>query len=109
MRTTQSRRPLVEDTLPDAKQLQIYETIVPGISRELFDEWKIQIAHQRDIERRGLNYALYVALSFLLIAFILILVSILTRFSEGTWAGTVLGSIDIVALVSAFIYGRSRR
>lgn len=98
-----------EGLLPDAAQLQIYESIVPGSAKRMLDQWEQENQHQRLMELRGLNYALGVALSFLLISFVVIMTGILQHEAAGTVSGTVLGTVDIVALVSVFLYRQSKQ
>lgn len=95
--------------LPHPAILQQYESIYPGAAKEIFAAVATQAAHRQHLEkvvvesgvRRsycGLAAALIVTLSFL---------------GASTWlihgghdiAGTTLGSIDLVALVSVFLIG----
>ncbi len=94
------------DSLPSADELKAYEKAFPGMARELFEMAKADQKHLHEMERaeaslskRGQLFGLIIALSFLIAASILI--------SSGqAVAGTIIGSTDLVALVTVFVIGR---
>lgn len=95
--------------LPEPTVLGQYAEILPGFARQVLDAAREEVEHRRRLERAesqrqrlGQVFALIVALSFLVAGFALV--------SEGhDVAGTVLGTADLVALVTAFLLGRANR
>jgi len=99
--------------MPPAHVLNTYNTAFPDGAARVFDmliqqyrhawllEEKAQPEWQRQ-SRRGQLYGLIIALSFLAAAVILICLG------HGIY-GTVLGTVDLVALVTVFVIGRQER
>lgn len=95
--------------LPHAKTLEAYEQIVPGSAAMIFREFEEQGQHRRSLETyalksntirsfAGLICGFIVTLSFLFASYLLI------KGGHGL-AGTILGSVDLVGLVTVFVYG----
>ncbi len=99
--------------LPPPDILQQYEGILPGAAERIFKMAEKQSDHRQSLEKlaiigdskradRGLTSGLIISLTALIIAGILI-------YTGHDWAGVALGSIDLVSLVSVFIYGTITR
>lgn len=67
-----------------------------------------QLAHQQAIEERGQRYALGVAIVGLLVAFGAFIVGGVTHEMASSIGGGVIGVVDLVALVTAFLTGRGK-
>lgn len=96
--------------LPDAETLAQYNEIIPDGANRIMIGFEKQLEHRISIENvvirsqanqglRGQWFAFVIALFVLAASFYLIL-------SGFEIAGTVLGSIDLVALVAVFITGK---
>ena len=96
--------------LPPPEVLKAYNDAFPNGAERIFAEVQRQARHRIEMERtvipeqqrqsrRGQVYGLIVALSFLVSAFVLI------SMGYGLF-GTIMGSIDLVALVTVFVVGR---
>ena len=101
--------PAASSPLPEPTVFRQYDEVLPGFARQVLDAAREEVHHRRRLEqdesrrqRLGQVFALIVALSFLGVAFALV--------SEGhDVAGTVLGTADLIALVTAFLLGRAGR
>lgn len=96
--------------LPPPDILRDYNNAFPNGAERIFIETQKQTAHRMELEKiaipaelsqskRGQDYGLIIALSFLLASFVLIILG-------HSVAGTIIGSIDLVALVTVFVLGR---
>jgi uncharacterized membrane protein len=74
-----------------------YETIIPGFTRNVVAEMAKETAHRRRLETTGQWMAFVIAISFLLVAGGLIA-------TGHDVAGGVLGTVDLLGLVSVFLY-----
>jgi uncharacterized membrane protein len=101
---------LWEGPLPSPDALKAYNEAMPNGADRLLTEVQRQARHRMELERlvipeqqrqsrRGQLYGLIVALSFLIASFVLI------QQGHGLF-GTIIGSIDMVALVTVFVVGR---
>ncbi len=101
---------LWQGALPPPDLLKEYNETFPEAAEKIFTELQRQTAHRLEMEKgvmheqikqsnRGQVYGLIVALSFLVAAFVLI------ALGHGMY-GTIIGSIDLVALVTVFVIGR---
>lgn len=97
--------------LPPPEVLSKYNDAFPNGAERIFLEGQKQTDHRIAMEktvvpetqkqsRRGQTFAFIIAMAFLAASFVLIL-------QGHDIAGTVVGSIDLVALVTVFIVGRS--
>jgi uncharacterized membrane protein len=98
--------------LPPPQLLAKYDEIMPGLADRLTKMAELQLVHRTELEKnaipedqrqskRGQLFAFILALTFLVAAFILIV--------EGKETpGTIIGSVDLVALVTVFITGRPK-
>lgn len=76
-----------------------------GSASELIEEWRMNLAHRRRVENR-LSYLTYygAALGFLIgLAFVGATVYLVT--SGHPVSGTILGTVDLAALISVFVFG----
>ena len=113
-RITTERAELFRGPLPHPESLQEYERIVPGAAERIIRMAETQAEHRQFLEKtvvvgdakradKGLYTGFIVALCVLGGAIFLI-------YRGHDTAGAILASLDIVALVSVFIYGtKSRR
>jgi len=102
-----------EGPIPHPYILTQYNDIIPNGADRILAMAENQSAHRIQLEKAvvnsdilraylGLGSGFIVALTFLICSFILIL-------NNQAFAGTVLGSIDLLALVSLFVYGTNER
>jgi uncharacterized membrane protein len=96
--------------LPSPETLQEYENIVPGCAKTIFDVFVKQADHRMGLEKIvvtsqqtqskwGQNYAFIIAIFVMTGAVACVLLG-------HDRAGEVLGSVDLVGLVTVFILGR---
>jgi uncharacterized membrane protein len=96
--------------LPPSEMLQGYEAIHPGSAKIIFDIFANQSAHRIKMEdtvvtsqqiqsARGQTYAFIIAILFLAVSALCIL-------KGHDVAGGVLGTIDVLGLVTIFITGK---
>lgn len=96
--------------IPHHSHLKGYESVYPGAAKLIIDNAIEESVHRRKTntliitegyaqQRRGQNYGLIVALSFLALSVLVILLGYPV-------AGTILGSVDLVALVGVFVIGQ---
>jgi uncharacterized membrane protein len=97
--------------LPDPDMLAGYERVLPGAAERIFAMAERQAEHRQALERTvvvgghrrawaGLIAGAVVALAFLVASYRLI--------QDGhALAGTILGTVDLTALVTVFVLGRA--
>lgn len=96
--------------VPSPEMLKAYEEVLPGCAERLVSVFEQQTKHRMNIENqivpheikqagRGQNYGFILALAFLIVSGALIALG-------HEVAGTVLGTVDLVALVSVFVLGK---
>ena len=101
---------LWQGPLPPPEMLKLYNDAFPNGAERIFTEVQRQATHRIELEKRlipeqlrqserGQLFGLVVALSFLIAAFVLV------ALGHGLY-GTIIGSIDLVALVTVFVIGR---
>lgn len=95
---------------PHPDHLARFNEVVPGSGRDIFDEFKAQGEHRRNMEallvrgnERRADRGQWMA--FLIVIFFLGTSVWLIREGHET-AGIILGSVDLTALVTVFIVGR---
>lgn len=99
--------------LPSPQTLKAYNEALPGGAERIFASFEKQSQHRMDMEKgvvesqqrqstRGQHYGLIVALVFIIIAGIL-------AYTGHDTAGIILGTVDLVALVTVFIVGKSNQ
>lgn len=99
--------------LPPFELIEGYENIYPGSAKLIFDAFDRQTTHRMKMEDtvitsqqkqsgRGQHYALIIALAFLAVAAWCIL-------AGHDVAGSILGSFDVVAIVTVFITGKAKQ
>lgn len=99
--------------LPPFEVIEGYEQIYPGSAKLIFDAFEKQSNHRIKMEDtvitsqqrqsgRGQHYALIIALAFLGVAALCIL-------QGHDIAGSILGSFDVLAIVTVFITGRNKQ
>lgn len=88
--------------------LERYAALYPQAPKIIFEGFREQGAHRRSIEAfavrsnarradKGLYAGFIVAMAFLVTSTFLII-------NGHSWEGTILGAVDVVALVSVFVY-----
>ncbi len=96
--------------LPSPEMLKEYEQALPGCAERIVSQFEKQAQHRMDMEKKvipedqrqssvGQIFGFILALTFLLVAGILI-------YYDHDTAGTILGTVDLVALVSIFVIGK---
>ncbi|MGN6294384.1 MAG: DUF2335 domain-containing protein [Chitinophagaceae bacterium] len=96
--------------LPPPEILKAYNKAAPDASERIIRMVETQSIHRQSLEKaaiseqlkeskKGQLFAFIVALSFLIASVLLILMG-------HDASGTIIGTVDIVALVSVFIYGK---
>ncbi len=99
--------------LPPLELIEGYENLHPGSAKLIFEIFEKQSLHRMKMEDtvittqqiqsgRGQNYALIVALSFLFVAGLCVLMG-------HDVAGGVLGSVDVLGIVTVFITGNAKK
>ncbi len=99
--------------LPPLELIEGYENLHPGSAKLIFEIFEKQSLHRIKLEDtvvtaqqrqsgRGQNYALIVALSFLGVAGLCILMG-------HDVSGGVLGSVDVLGIVTVFITGNAKK
>lgn len=94
--------------LPSANQLRELEEAFPGLAQILVEEYRATLEHQRHLDRRAQNDARLVAVLGLILSFVGIVIGSITHQAVGSIGGTVVGVVDLVALVTIFLRGVSR-
>lgn len=99
--------------LPPLELIEGYENLHPGSAKLIFEIFEKQSLHRMRMEDtvitsqqiqsgRGQNYALIIALSFLCVSGICILMG-------HDVSGGVLGSVDVLGIVTVFITGNAKK
>jgi uncharacterized membrane protein len=96
---------------PSPEELAQYDVILPGAADRLLKTYESQVDHRQYLEKKvvesgigarsaGLAAGFVVAIAFLAASVYLIA-------TGKEVAGTIIGTVDLVALVSVFVLGRS--
>jgi uncharacterized membrane protein len=97
--------------VPPAAELERYEQLLPGSADRMLKMAEQGLAHRMQTERReSLWEHLHIGMGqiFALLVFLVImLVSYRLVMSDHGWVGGVFGTLDVVALVTVFVYPRS--
>lgn len=94
--------------LPLTTELERLECIQPEITGRFFDRWERQLDHRQQLESRSLTYAFRIALAGLTVSLVTIVVGTVAHQTGSIVAGGAVGTLDLVALVYAFIRASSR-
>ena len=113
-RHVEARLEAYSGPLPKPSDLQEYDNVVPGAGERIIRMAEQQAEHRQFLEKtvitgdtKRADMGLY---SGAVIAFCVLGGSIFLIYTGHDWAGAFILSLDIVGLVSVFIYGtRSRR
>ena len=99
--------------IPPPELLQQYNEIIPDGADRIVKMAEAQSGHRIELEsvvikgdNKRANWGLATGFT---IGVLIIVLSFILILKGHDVAGTVLGSIDLVSLVSVFVYGRSRR
>ncbi len=99
--------------LPDVETLRGYNEIIPNSAERLLKHMEIQREHRIELEKKALRSSLTQSNTGQYMAFFIALI-----FGAGAYdliksghdiAGTILGSVDLVGLVSVFILGKRKQ
>lgn len=104
------KRESFRSPLPPPSHLKGYNDVIPNGAERILTMAEKQSEHRISMETtvigkeqnqsgRGQNYGFIIALAFLIASFILI-------YTDHDVAGTIIGSIDLVALVTVFVLGK---
>jgi uncharacterized membrane protein len=92
--------------LPSPEDLKKYDAAHPGLGRQIIEMVQEEQRHLHYVERaevsltrRGQLFGFIIAISFLVVSAVLVTLG-------HTVAGTVIGSVDLVALTTVFVAGR---
>ena len=99
--------------LPHPDTLRQFNEVLPGLADRIIQQWELQSAHRRGIEQKaiqaditraylGLAAGYTVTIAFLIVAAFLVVYGY-------AWPGTVIGTVDLVALASIFVYSNEDR
>lgn len=99
--------------LPPPEILKEYEEVCPGTALKIVTAFVNQSAHRIDMESkvvtsqlrqsgRGQIYGFIIAVLFLIVSGVLI-------YTDHDVAGTILGTVDLVALCTVFVVGREKQ
>lgn len=95
--------------LPHQSTLKGYEDVVPGSAQMIFANFEEQGRHRRKMEQFNLKWGTVRSFAGLACGFIVCIAFLLASYTliqDGHGlAGTVLGTVDLVALVGVFVYG----
>lgn len=95
--------------LPHHSTLEAYEKIVPGSAKMIFDNFAEQGQHRREMEKYALKWGTIRSFAGLACGFIVTMAVLIFSFiliGDGhDVAGTILATVDLVALAGVFIYG----
>lgn len=96
--------------LPHPEILQGYEDVVPGAGERLLAMVERQSQHRQDMERIAVEGGSRRAWAGLVLGFIIavlfLIVSAALIINGYEVAGTILGTVDVVGLVTVFVVGR---
>jgi uncharacterized membrane protein len=97
--------------LPPPSELAEYERILPGSADRIIASSEKQLNHRIGIERQTIASQNLQSGRGQLFGFIIAVVGFLCSFGaiamDHAAAGTIIGTVDLVALVSVFVYGKS--
>jgi uncharacterized membrane protein len=96
--------------LPDPRTLQMYDAVMPGLGERIVTMAEDEARHRRDLERKVVGSDVDRArdgqrMAFALAVFFLG-ASVWLALAGHPVPGTIIGTVDIVALVTVFIVGR---
>jgi uncharacterized membrane protein len=98
--------------LPDPSSLREFNDIVPGLAEKIVSEFQTEAAHRRDFEKTALKASIrtdiFSRISALVFAISALIVAGYCAFLGLPTAAIAIGGVTIAAVVSAFIWGRSR-
>lgn len=102
-----------EGPLPPPNVLAAYDEVVPGAAERLLDMAEKQARHRQHLERlvvegahRRANQGLWVGFA---VAVLFLAASVWLILTDHGVYGAVLGTVDLVALVTVFVVGRSEQ
>lgn len=102
-----------EGPLPPPHLLRQFEDIVPGAAERIMANADLQTMHRIEMERiviRGSNFrATFGIVAGLIVALSFLAGSVYLSINGAVVPGTILGTVDLTALVLAFIYGTNAR
>lgn len=102
-----------EGVLPHPSILKGYEEILPGATDRILSMTESQSKHRQDLESFHLRNAAARSWAGLACGFVITMtflgVSAFLIVRGHGWEGTILGTVDIVALVSVFVIGRRQQ
>ena len=96
--------------LPSPDSLAEYNNVIPNAAERIFNEFESQSKHRREMERRVIRSQIiqsYIGQSSALLIALTFLAAAIWCISNGhDVAGSIIGSVDLVALVTIFIQGK---
>jgi uncharacterized membrane protein len=95
--------------LPPPKVLKAYNDAIPHGAERIMVMAEDQLAHQHGVEKKELFQSARGQLFAFIIAIVFLIASAFLIFTGHEMAGSVLGTVDLVALATTFIAGKSTR
>jgi uncharacterized membrane protein len=99
--------------LPPPEVLERYNNVIPNGADRIMSMAEEQSKHRRSLEAKAMSTDSRNSLLGVIFAFVLGLSTIISGtyviLKGQVWPGTLLGSLGLVGLVSAFIYGTKQR
>lgn len=96
--------------IPSPDDLSEYEQVLPGLADRIVKMAESQILHQQQIERENFEFGSKRSFAGLragfLIAVLFLCAAVWLVLADHDTAGIILGSVDLVGLVTVFVLGR---
>ncbi|MCQ3811919.1 MAG: DUF2335 domain-containing protein [Acidimicrobiia bacterium] len=96
--------------IPSPDDLREYEKVLPGLADRIVTMAESQISHQQQVELESLEFGSRRSFAGLragfLIAVLFLCAAVWLVLADHDTAGIILGSVDLVGLVTVFVLGR---
>ncbi len=96
--------------IPSPNDLREYDQVLPGLADRIVKMAESQISHQQRIEKDSLEFGARRSFAGLragfLISVFFLCASVWLVLADHDTAGIILGSVDLVGLVTVFVLGR---
>lgn len=96
--------------IPSPEDLRQYEQVLPGLADRIVKMAESQISHQQRVEKENFEFGARRSLAGLLAGFLIsvlfLCAAVWLVLADHDTAGIILGSVDLVGLVTVFVLGR---